>query len=45
MKGSHVIEGGEGKQWDGDAGSGSEGTLSMICLNVCGWGKDGCGME
>ena len=32
-------------QWDDDAGNRSEAKLSMICWNVCGWGKNRCGME
>ena len=37
--------GGERRQWEGEAGSRSEEKLSMICWNVCRWGKDACGME
>ena len=32
-------------QWDDDAGNGSETKLSIICWNVCGWGKNRCGVQ
>ena len=31
--------------WDGDVEMKSEEILSMMCWNVCGWCKDGRGME
>ena len=32
-------------EWDGDVGMKSEDTLSMMCWNVCGWCRDGRGIE
>ena len=32
-------------EWDRDVEMKSEETLSMMCLNVCGWCRDGREME
>ena len=45
MKDSSAVEGVGEVKWVRDAGMESEGKLSMMCWNVCGWCKDGSGTE
>ena len=43
--GSDFMEGAGAVEREGEVRAESEGKLSMMCWNVCGWFKDGRGME